>query len=147
MSFGSIPAANSLKCCLRRFRQAKRAAFSPDEKTLYVADFAVSDGPGRNSHIRAFHVGDDGRLAGGGVFTETDGIPDGLRLDTDGRIWTSAGAGVNVYTPDASLIGRLGFPADVTNLTFGSANKAELFVTAGSSLYLLPVLVTGAQWP
>ena len=64
-----------------------------------------------------------------------------------GRVWTSAGAGVNVYTPDASLIGRIGFPADVTNLTFGGAGKDQLFVTAGSSLYVLPVLVTGAQWP
>jgi len=141
------PITNSLSVVCDDFDKPNGLAFSPDEKTLYIADSAVSDGPGRNSHIRAFNVGDDGRLTGGAVFAETDGIPDGLRLDTNGRVWTSAGAGVNVYTPDASLIGRIEFPADVTNLTFGGASKDQLFVTAGPSLYALPVLVTGAQWP
>ena len=36
--------------------------FSPDHRTLYVADSAVTEGPHHPSHIRAFRVADDGTL-------------------------------------------------------------------------------------
>ena len=72
-------------------------AFSPDERRLYISDTGAShvdDGP---RHIRVFDVGDDSTLSGGDVFaTCADGLFDGFRLDTEGRIWTSAGAGGRV---------------------------------------------------
>lgn len=122
-------------------------AFSPDHSTLYVADSAVTEGPGRASHIRAFHVADDGRLSGGAVFATTVGVPDGMRVDSAGNLWASAGAGIDVYTPTGELLGRVAFPADVTNLAFGSPGSGDLFVTAGTSLYLLRVTADAAPWP
>jgi gluconolactonase len=121
--------------------------FSPDEKTLYIADSAVTDGPDLPSHIRAFAVRDDGTLAGGDVFATTVGIPDGLRVDTAGRVWTSAGPGVNCYAPGGTLIGRIEFPQDVTNLTFGGPDRSRVFVTSGPGLYAFATTVAGAQRP
>ena len=101
-----------------------------------------------NSHIRRFAVRDDGTLAGGEVFVTTAGIPDGLRLDSEGNVWTSAGPKIDIYSPEAELLGQIGgFAADVTNLTFGGAGRNRLFVTAGTGLYGLPILAWGAQWP
>lgn len=122
-------------------------AFSPDEHLLYVADSAVSHDPSGNSHIRRFRVHSDGSLSGGEVFVTTIGIPDGFRLDTAGNVWTSAGPGVNIYTPEGELLGRVEFPADVTNLTFGGPDGGQIFVTAGGSVYALAVTARGAQWP
>jgi gluconolactonase len=121
--------------------------FSPDEKTLYIIDSAVSEGPGFPSHIRSFAVQDDGTLKGGHVFATTVGIPDGLRVDTAGNVWSSAGDGINCYTPSGLLLGRIGLPQPVTNLTFGGPLRNRLFITAGTALYALPVNAVGAQRP
>jgi gluconolactonase len=141
------PASGGIDVVVDDFVKPNGLAFSPDETTLYIADSAVSDGPGLPSHIRSFRVGDDGRLSGGEVFVTTVGIPDGLRTDTDGHVWTSAGPGVNVYTPAAELLGRIDFPHDVTNLTFGGPGRRQLFVTAGPQLHVLETNASGVQWP
>ncbi len=84
-------------------------AFSPDESVLYVCDSSNSggeDGPGR--HIRAYDV-IDGRLAKWGrTIIEIDNeVPDGIKVDRDGRIWSSAGDGVRIFEPDGTEIGRI----------------------------------------
>ena len=80
------------------------------------------------------------------MFATTVGIPDGMRVDTDGNLWTSAGPKVDVYAPSGELLGQIaGFPADVTNLTFGGPNRDLLFVTGASFLYSVPVVARGAQ--
>lgn len=122
-------------------------AFSPDESTLYIADSSISHDPDAPSHIRSFRVGKDGSLKGGKVFVTTDGIPDGFRVDVDGNIWTSAGAGINVYTPEADFLGRIRFPQNVSNLTFGGPKRNRIFATCTHELYSFYVTTTGAQRP
>ena len=142
------PISGALTAVVSDFDKPNGLAFSPDESVLYIADSAVSDGPGRNSHIRRFRVNADGTLSGGEVFVTTDGIPDGMRVDTDGNLWTSAGAKIDVYTPDAVLLGQItGFPAPVTNLTFGGPMGDRIYVTAGGSLFSILVRAKGAQRP
>ena len=117
-------------------------AFSPDERRLYVSDTGAShvdDGP---RHIRVFDVGADSTLSGGEVFaTRADGAFDGLRVDTEGRIWTSAGEAVECYEPDGTLLGRVLVPEIVSNVVFGGPKRNRLFICATTSVYsvLLPV--------
>ena len=105
---------------------------------------AVTEAPDQPSHIRAFRVDGDA-LSGGEVFATTVGIPDGLRTDRDGNIWTTAGPAVNCYTPQGELIGRVHYPENVSNLTF--AGNQRLFATGWSRVYSLWVAVAGAQYP
>jgi gluconolactonase len=141
-------ATGALAAVVSDFDKPNGLAFSPDENLLYIADSAVTDGPGRNSHIRRFRVKDDGTLSGGEVFVTTDGVPDGMRVDTTGNIWASAGAKIDVYAPDATLLGQItAFPAPVTNLTFGGPARDRVYVTAGGSLFSVLVTVRGAQHP
>ena len=65
----------------------------------------LATGPDRNSHIRRFRVRDNGTLEGGEVFATTIGIPDGMRVDTAGNLWASAGTKIDVYAPDGTLLG------------------------------------------
>ena len=122
-------------------------AFSPDESILYIADSAVSHDPDGPCHIRSFKVGKDGTLKGGKVFATPDSIPDGFRVDTEGNVWTSAGAGINVYAPSGDLLGRVRFPQNVANLVFGGPKKNRLFVACTHELYAMYVTATGAQVP
>ena len=63
------------------------------------------------------------------------GLFDGFRLDTDGRIWTSAGDGVHCYDPDGNLIGKILMPEVVANVCFGGLKRNRLFICGTTSLY------------
>lgn len=121
------------------FDQPNGLAFSPDEKTLYIAD------SGAPKHIRRFDVAADGTLSGGAVFCTLDqGVPDGIRVDRDGRVWSTAGDGVHVFDPTGRRIGKIVTPEAPANLCFGGAEGKTLFLTARTSLYSIAVKVTGA---
>ena len=62
------------------------------------------------------------------------GVSDGLRCDSEGYIWTSAGDGVHYYTPDGVLHGKILTPEMVTNVTFGGSWKNRLFNCASTSI-------------
>lgn len=124
------------------FDRPNGIAFSPDEKTIYISD------TGSPKHIRALDVNDDGTLSNSRVFAEVrPPASDGLRLDTEGNVWTSAGDGVHVYTPDGTILGKILVPEKVANLCFGGPTKQRIFITATSSLYAVEVAATGAQTP
>jgi gluconolactonase len=119
--------------------------FSPDHKTLYVAD----TGTGRE--IRAYDV--DGRrvrngrrhaqlaLAGSPAGTAA---ADGMRCDTDGNLWAGARPGVQIIAPDGVAIGIIRLPENCANVCFGGAKRNRLFMTASQSLYAVYVEAQGA---
>lgn len=142
------PATGALTAVVSDFQKPNGLAFSPDERWLYIADSSISHDPNGNSHLRRFAVNADGTLAGGQVFATTEGIPDGLRLDTEGNIWTSAGDKIDVYTPGGTLLGQVtGFASAVTNLSFGGPDGDLIFVTAGNTVTAVPVKARGVQSP
>ncbi len=133
-------------------------AMTPDGKTLYVVD--SHSRPGGNRKVWAFDVADDGGLAHRRlVFDFGRGRGgDGLRLDERGNLWVAAGIlfprhagetadippGVYVLTPKGELLGRIPIPEDLcTNLAFGGAGRRTLFVTAGKSIYRVPLTISG----
>jgi len=119
-------------------------AFSPDESRLYIADSAASHIEGAPHHIRVFDVA-GGKLSNGRVLVEiNEGIPDGMRVDEYGNVWTSALDGVHCYTPEGNLLGKILIPEVVANLTFGGVHRNRLFITANTSLYSVYVAVRGA---
>lgn len=121
-------------------------AFSLDEQTLYIADSGGTRYVSGEHHIRAFSIGADGTLSGGEVFAECEeGVFDGFRLDTQGRIWTSAKDGVHCYHPDGTLLGKIFIPEEVSNVCFGGPRRNRLFVTASTSVYTVLLPTTGAS--
>ena len=129
---------------LTDFVKPNGLAFSPDETRLYVVDSGrthVLNGP---RHIRVFDVAGDGTLSGGAVFADK-GNYDGLRLDTDGRIWTSATEAVHCYEPNGTLIGEILIGETVSNVCFGGPKRNRLFITATTSVYSVMLAVNGAK--
>ncbi len=121
-------------------------AFSPDEKLLYVVDTGRTHGADHPAHMRVFNVDAGGQLSNGRVFADcSNGLFDGFRLDTEGRIWTSAGDGVHVYHPDGTLIGKVLIPEVVANVCFGGPKRDRLFICATTGLYTVRLFVNGAK--
>jgi gluconolactonase len=134
------PETKELKAVADDFDMPNGLCFSPDEKKLYIAD------SGKPVHIRVFDVNADGTLANGKVFCKIDkGLPDGIRCDSAGRIFSSAGEGVQIFSPDGALIGKILVPESPANLCFGGAGRKTLFMTARTSLYSIQLSVAGLQ--
>jgi gluconolactonase len=124
-------------------------AFSPDERRLYVSETGDQTQENPRQYIRMFDVSPDGRkLSGGDVFHKVEpGYCDGLRIDEDGNIWSSAGDGVHCIDPSGKLLGKILVPHAVSNLAFGGARKNRMFITGSHTLYAIFLNRRGIQWP
>jgi gluconolactonase len=143
-----IPESKEIKIVADDFVKPNGLAFSEDEKTLYIADSARSHDPDGPHHIRAFDVDEDGKLRNSRVFCNVDvGVPDGLRVDIHGNIWTSCENGVVCFDAGGTQLGIIKIPQTVANLTFGGAKRDRLFITATKSLYAVYVASSGIQRP
>ena len=140
------PVDGRLEAVLTDFNCPNGLCFSPDETRLYVADTGrmFHSDP---QHIRVFDMA-SGRPTGGAVFHAiAPGCADGMRVDTEGNLWSSAADGVHCLAPDGTLLGKIRVPETVSNICFGGRDKQQLFITATSSLYGIALNRSGAQMP
>ena len=141
------PVTGAVTVAADDFDKPNGLAFSPDQSLLYVADSGASHTENGPHHIRRFRVSGS-RLSGGDVFAEVSpGVPDGLRTDTGGNVWTSCADGVICCSPQGTPLGKVLVPETVSNLTFGGPRRNRLFITAHGSLYAFYVNARGAQEP
>lgn len=127
--------------------------FSPDQRTLYVAetDNGTLDGsvpPPEGTKLRmtlnAFDLGPDGSLGSRRAlvdFGDQLGI-DGMTVDSEGRIYAAVRSddrfGIRVYSPAGQEMAHIPTPSLPTNVCFGVGDEASvLYVTAGGGLYRL----------
>lgn len=142
------PRDGSLAIVADDFTNPNGLCFSPDERLLYIADTGRSFDPDGPQHIRIFEVGEGNRLKGGRVFASPDvGAADGIRVDTEGNLWSSAGDGVHVFDRGGALVGKIRVPEVVSNLCFGGVKRNRLFMTGTTSLYAVYLHANGAQVP
>lgn len=141
------PISGALEAVCSDFNQPNGLCFSPDESKLYIADSGASQDGSLPRHIRVFDVA-GGRLSGGKEFATIDnGIPDGIRADEAGRIWSSAADGVHCFDPNGNRLGKILVPEVVSNLCFGGPRRNRLYITGTTSLYGVSLCVNGAQRP
>jgi gluconolactonase len=124
-------------------------AFSPDERRLYVSETGNQSQAQPRQYIRVFDVSEDGRqLRGGAEFHKVEpGYCDGLRVDADGNLWSSAGDGVHCIDAHGNLLGKILVPQTVANVAFGGCCKNRLFIAASRALYAIYLNCRGVQWP
>lgn len=122
-------------------------AFSPDEKTLYVAN---SD-PERAVWM-AFDVLADGTLGKGRVFFDATasvgklkGLPDGLKVDQTGHLFATGPGGVLVLAADGTHLGTLATGEATANCGWGD-DGTTLYITADMYLCRLRTSTKGAGW-
>ncbi len=123
-------------------------AFSPDESKLYVIEAGVTPRAIRVYDLNAAGTG----LGNGRVFitAETNGTPDGMRLDVDGNLWCGWGMGaegldgVVIFNPAGTRIGRIDLPERCANVCFGGQHRNRLFMVSSTSVYSLFVNTQGA---
>lgn len=123
------------------FTQPNGLAFSPNETTLYIGD----------SHERliwAYDVAPNLSLWNRQLFVDQHedprrGAPDGMKVDSQGRLWTTGAGGVSVHSADGTYLGVFEMEEHAANLTFGGPDFSTLFMTAGTSVYAVETSVRG----
>jgi gluconolactonase len=127
------------------FERPNGMAFTPDEGRLYVADTP-------RYHIRIFSARADGTLEGGEVFARFDkekgeGRPDGMKVDTQGNLYTTGPGGLWILAPDGTFLAHVRVPEKAANCAWGDEDYRSLYVTASTSVYRLRTLVPGVVPP
>ena len=132
-----------LTLLVKDFVRPNGITFSPDEKKLYIDD-------SQESHIRVFDVNPDGTLTNGRIFAELKdpnkkGVPDGMKTDIQGNIYSTGPGGVWVFSPAGNLLGTIEVPEAATNLAWGDSDSKTLYITAGKSLYRIRLKIAGVR--
>ncbi len=121
-------------------------ALSPDEKTLYIANTRWTQ------YIHAVEIDAAGAMVRRRIFADmsidaTNGVPDGMKVDTAGRVYCTGATGVWVFGPDGSKIGIIETPEVCANIAFGGDDLRTLMFTASTSVYTLRVATPGMPVP
>ena len=123
------------------FSQPNGLAFSPDESALYIGD-------SQERLIWRYIVKSDLSLGDRKLFLDQRedqrrGAPDGMKVDSDGRLWTTGAGGVSVYTDWGGYLGVFEMEEPAANLTFGGPDFSTLFMTASTSVYSIETTARG----
>lgn len=121
-------------------------AFSPDERILYIANTRFAQ------YIHAVELDAGGAVVRRRIFAdmssdETDGVPDGMKVDAAGRVFCTGPGGTWVFAPDGRRLGIIRTPEVPANVAFGGPDLKTLFLTARTSIYTLRVKTPGQPHP
>ena len=129
-------ADGKLTAAIRDLTLPNGLAFSPDGKTLYVANY----GPKR--FVNAYSVAADGSVSNARTVIEYgpdekgQGGPDGLKVDRSGNLWTTGPGGIRIVTPQGKVLGQIVLPEVAANLAFADDGRT-VYITASTSIYRL----------
>lgn len=126
------------------FEYPNGIAFSPDESVLYVSNTR----PGQ--YIMAYDLDAAGAIVGVRHFADmpsadaTNGVPDGMKVDMEGRVYCTGPGGCWVFAPSGELLGVIELPEYPANCGWGGADNRTLYFTANTSIYSLRMTTPGA---
>jgi sugar lactone lactonase YvrE len=115
---------------LRDVTTSNGTAWSPDGGRMYFIDSATQGIDAFDYDVATGAIGPRTRLV---TIAREDGVPDGMTVDADGRLWVACfGAGaVRCYSPSGALTLVVDFPvAQVTSCAFGGPDLTDLYVTS-----------------
>ena len=135
-------------------------AFSPDETVLYVSNTRkLGERPDQywdgevkqNQFIQAYDVAADGSLSNSRMFgsmaSAEDGVPDGMKVDAEGRVYCTGSGGVWVFESNGDYVGIIRVPEIPANCAFGGPDFRTMLFTARTSVYSLRMTTPGAALP
>ena len=121
-------------------------AFTADERAMYVANSRAT------MYVVRLALDPDGSVRGRRIFADLSsdepvGVPDGLKVDGDGRVWCCGPGGIWVFDHTGARLCTVRLPEQPANLAFGEADRRTLFVTARTSVYALRTRASGLPDP
>jgi len=137
-------AGGKLSLVLKELPRPNGLAFSPDEKYLYI------DNSEPQKKFMKYPVNPDGTLGPGTLFYDVSGasgpgVPDGLKVDTQGNVYGTGPGGVWIFSPEGKHLGTIRVPEVAANCAWGGTDGRTLYITATSSIYRIQLLIPGIR--
>ncbi|WP_404713883.1 SMP-30/gluconolactonase/LRE family protein [Sphingomonas sp. MMS24-J13] len=126
-------------------------ALSPDGKYLYLSAGTTAANP----RVIRYPVRPDGSVGAGTLFTQGEGIGDGMKTDARGNLYSTGPltGSVRITSPAGKLLGilRMPKPGDAeparlvcaSALAFGGDDAKTLYITACDDIYAVPLKSPG----
>jgi gluconolactonase len=138
-------ANGKLQVIIKDLTRPNGIAFSPDEKYLYIAN---SDE--KHKVWMRYEVQPNGTVKNGKVFYDAtaekeDGLPDGMKVDSQGNLYCSGPGGTWVFSPDGKHLGTIKPPETPANCAWGDADRKSLYITARTGLYRIKLAAEGEK--
>jgi gluconolactonase len=134
-------ANGKLSAVIKDLTMPNGIGFSADGKTLYVSN------SGPDMYVAKFALDTNGNVIGRSRLISYPGsapdVPDGLKIDSAGNIWTSGPGGIRIITPGGKILGQIKLPEVAANLAWGDDGKTA-YITGSTSIYRIRLLIPGA---
>lgn len=140
---GAPPERGLLQLVIKDLPRPNGIVFSPDEKTLYIADSGKK--VWMSYRVRPNGSVSDGKLLLDASDQKAPGGPDGIRVDKNGNIYGAGPGGVWIISPEGKHLGTIKIPEVVSNVAWGDADGKTLYITASTSLYRINLMVPGVR--
>ncbi len=125
----------------KQLQQPNGLAFSPDGKRLYV-----DEDEHRTIWVFDFHPDgtlSNGREFGSEVMEGERGVPDGMKVDTQGNLYVVGPEGIWVWSPQGRHLGTIVLPQQPANEAWGGPHYSTLYITDGTAVYSVRTSVRG----
>ena len=120
-------------------------AMSPDGKKLYISNSEP------DMFVNVYDVGPDGKVSNGRRFISYPGpnpidVPDGIKVDSQGNVWTSGPGGMRIINPEGTVLGQIKTPDRAqANLAWGGDDRMTAYIMGAGNVYSLKLLIPGEK--
>lgn len=114
---------------------------SPDERVVYVSDSA-------DQKLWAYDLAADGTASDKRLFADLaveggEWSVDGMRADSEGRVYATCPEGICVLAANGTRVATLDMPVRSTNVSWGGSDLSTLHITAGSDVWKVETRARG----
>jgi gluconolactonase len=149
------PSTHQIWMVADQFTECNGLCFSPDYKLMYVTDTGAiqahagpADGhnfscnPRLPATVYVYDVVEDSTLQNRRVFAYcANGVPDGIKCDEHGNVYSGCGDGVHVWDPSGALIGKINVGGTTANFCFA---KGGIWMFSETKLFFCQLEAKGA---
>ena len=140
---GSEPARAGLQLLVSNLPRPNGIAFSPDEKYLYV-DNSQPKKIWMRYTVQPNGTLTDAKLLYDGTSDKRPGNPDGMKVDSQGNIYSAGPGGVWIFSPAGKPLATILMPERVSNVAWAGPDHKTLYITASTSIYRVHLQIAGA---
>lgn len=139
---GSQPARDELQLLVSDLTRPNGIAFSPDEKYLYVS----------NSQPKKFWmrytVKPDGTVTDGKMICDLTkdnrpGVPDGMKMDMEGNLYSAGPGGIWILSPEGKPLGTIVVPGRTSNVAWAGTDRKTLYITGSEGIFRVHLKIAG----
>jgi gluconolactonase len=143
---GASPERAKLQLLIKDLTRPNGIAFSPDEKYLYV-DNSQPKKLWMRYRVQADGGLTDAKLIYDATSDSRPGVPDGMKVDRRGNIYSTGPGGIWIFSPEGKHLATILMPEKASNMAWGGTDRKTLYITASTSIYRVKLLIAGVSPP